>query len=583
MKVLVAGASGFVGSRLCPSLVEAGHEVVAMTRHPDTYAGSGTAVHGDVHDADTVHAALEGCAAAYYLVHSLDAQDFETRDAEAAGTFGRAAATAGLSRIVYLGGLGDDSDALSAHLRSRRQIETVLGDAGVAVTSLRAGIIVGHGGISWELTRQLVEHLPAMVTPKWVHTRTQPIAIGDVVRYLVAVLELPQAGSRALEIGGPDVLQYVTMLRRVAAIKGRPLLVVPVPLLTPQLSSLWLSLVTDVDTMTGRALVDSMSNEVVVRDDAIRTLIPFELTSYDDAVRQALREQAELGGTEDKGAATDPDTDPAAGPAADSTTDRRRSEERQVNDVERTWSDVRRTVVGSLPRPFREQVPAPHIESDEVRGRRRRAVTAFGVAGAGLLAVSMSAEPGSKRFYWLTAGLAATWTSGALVSGPLHLGRIHGRDDTARRPIITPVATGAAAFGAFYGAALVSRRIPVLDEAIGSVLRFADQGSTPLVVLTSCANGVAEELFFRGPLFEVLAAQHPVLRSTVAYTAATVATRNPALVLAAAVMGALFGLQRKASGGIQASALTHVTWSVLMLRYLPPLFRRATRHEKAHD
>lgn len=248
-------------------------------------------------------------------------------------------------------------------------------------------------------------------------------------------------------------------------------------------------------------------------------------------------------------------------------------------DVESAWAEARRAVIASLPRPFREQVPAPHIESDEVRARRRRVVATFGIAGAGLLAVSMSAEPGSKRFYWLTAGLAATWTGGALVSGPLHLGRITSRDNTARRPVLTPVATGAAAFGAFYGAALVSRRIPLLDEAIGSVLRFADQGSTPLVILTSCANGVAEELFFRGPLFEVFAAEHPVLRSTVAYTAATVATRNPALVLAAAVMGSLFGLERKASGGIQASALTHLTWSVLMLRYLPPLFRKAIHHE----
>ncbi len=304
MKVLVAGASGFVGSRLCPALVEAGHEVVAMTRYPDTYAGSGTPAHGDVHDPDTLDAALEGCAAAYYLVHSLDAPDFETRDAQAAGSFGRAASAAGLTRIVYLGGLGDESDALSAHLRSRRQVEQLLGDAGVPVTTLRAGIIVGHGGISWELTRQLVEHLPAMVTPRWVRTRTQPIAIDDVVRYLVAVLELPEAAGRALEVGGPEVLQYVTMLRRVAAIEGRPLLIVPVPLLSPQLSSRWLSFVTDVDTTTGRALVDSMSNEVVVRDDAIRTLVPFELTSYDDAVRQALRERAEKEGTADKGAAT---------------------------------------------------------------------------------------------------------------------------------------------------------------------------------------------------------------------------------------------------------------------------------------
>lgn len=292
MKVLVTGASGFVGSRLCPALVGAGHDVWAMTRHPDTYVGAGTAVPGDVHEPQTLTDALAGCEAAYYLVHSLDNADFERKDAAGAKTFGAAAATAGLGRIIYLGGLGDDSDTLSAHLRSRREVETLLGGAGVPVTTLRAGIIVGHGGISWELTRQLVEHLPAMVTPKWVNTRTQPIAIDDVVRYLAGVLELPPAAGRAFDIGGPEILQYITMLRRVAAVERRPLVVLPVPLLSPRLSSLWLSLVTDVDTATGRALVDSMTNEVIVRDDSIRQLVPFEPMTYDDAVRQALRERA---------------------------------------------------------------------------------------------------------------------------------------------------------------------------------------------------------------------------------------------------------------------------------------------------
>ena len=150
------------------------------------------------------------------------------------------------------------------------------------VTALRAGIVIGHGGISWEMTRQLVEHLPAMITPRWVHTRTQPIAVDDVVRYLVGVLEVPEAAGRALDIGGPDVLEYLEMLRRVAAIEGRTLLVVPVPLLSPRLSSRWLSLVTSVDVQTGRSLIDSMTNEVVVRDDSIRRLVPFEPMDYDE-------------------------------------------------------------------------------------------------------------------------------------------------------------------------------------------------------------------------------------------------------------------------------------------------------------
>ncbi|WP_069167432.1 NAD(P)H-binding protein [Nocardia altamirensis] len=297
MTVLVAGSTGFVGRRLCQELAAAGHAVRAMTRHPESYRGSGDPVAGDVAEIGSLRSALADCTAAYYLVHSLAETDFERRDAEAARNFGRAAADAGVRRIIYLGGLGEDTDDLSAHLRSRREVEGLLAAAGVPVTTLRAGIIVGHGGISWEITRQLVEHLPAMITPRWVRTRTQPIAVDDVVRYLVGVLDKPETIGGTFDIGGPDVLEYIDMLRRVARIEGRPLLVVPVPLLSPRLSSLWLSLVTDVDTTTGRALVDSMSNEVVVRDNSIRGLVPFEPLGYDDAVLRALGERAKAGRT----------------------------------------------------------------------------------------------------------------------------------------------------------------------------------------------------------------------------------------------------------------------------------------------
>jgi uncharacterized protein YbjT (DUF2867 family) len=289
-RVLVAGASGFVGRRLCPELQAAGVEVRAMTRSPEKYDGAGRPVQGDVHDPDTLPDALDGCRAAYYLVHSLGSPDFRRLDAEAARAFGAAAAKAGLEQIVYLGGLGDDDDDLSDHLKSRREVERLLGEAGVPVTVLRAAIVIGRDGISWEITRQLIEHLPLMITPRWVATRTQPIAVDDVVRYLVGVLGRPDAAGQVFEVGGPDVLRYADMLRRAADVMGRRRVLLPVPLLSPQLSSLWLALVTDVDTGAGRSLVDSMTNEVVVSDHDIRDLVPFEPMGYDEAVARALQE-----------------------------------------------------------------------------------------------------------------------------------------------------------------------------------------------------------------------------------------------------------------------------------------------------
>ena len=294
--VLVTGATGFIGRRLVPALVEAGHDVRAMTRRPEAYDGEGTPVGADVSDPDSLRPALEGVDVAIYLVHSLDDPDFERKDAVAARYFSAAAAAAGVDQIVYMGGLGDDDGELSAHLRSRREVEGLLGTDGVPVTVLRAAIVVGHGGISWELTRQLVKNLPAMVVPKWVGTRTQPIAIDDVVRYLSGVVGKEEALDRVFEIGGPDQLTYREMLQGVAlAMNGRKLPIVVVPLLTPGLSSRWLALVTDVDVTTGRNLIDSMSTEVLVRDTSIRQVVPGEPLTYAESVRRALAERAEAG------------------------------------------------------------------------------------------------------------------------------------------------------------------------------------------------------------------------------------------------------------------------------------------------
>jgi uncharacterized protein YbjT (DUF2867 family) len=290
---LVTGATGFIGRRLAAALVQEGYDVRAMTRRPELYDGPGTAVGADVHDPDTLVDAVKGIDVAFYLVHSLDDDDFERRDAAAARAFGRAAADAGVRQIVYMGGLGADDDRLSPHLRSRREVERLLGEAGVPVTVLRAAIVVGEGGVSWELTRQLVKNLPAMVVPRWVDTKTQPVAIDDVIRYLVGVVDHPDALGRVFEIGGPEQLTYQQMLQVAAEVaNGKPVRILRVPVLTPRLSSYWLALVTDVDVTTGRNLIDSMVTEVIVSDSSIRDIVPGEPIPYAEAVRRALARTA---------------------------------------------------------------------------------------------------------------------------------------------------------------------------------------------------------------------------------------------------------------------------------------------------
>ena len=217
-----------------------------------------------------------------------------------------------------------------------------------------------------------------------------------------------------------------------------------------------------------------------------------------------------------------------------------------------------------------ECTPMPMRHSDS-RGQRR--VVAVALTGAGLLGASLSTEPDSIEFYALTFAAAGTWLVGGLASGPFHLGSTRTDERSFERLVVIPVLTGAVAFGAFFGAALVARRIPILNEALASVLSYADRGADPWVLATTLTNGVAEEIFFRGALFSALGVHSPVPVSTVVYMLTTSATRNPALVLAAGVMGSLFAVQRRASGGIWAPILTHLTWSTLMLRYIPSLFR----------
>jgi len=291
LTVLVTGATGFVGRRLVPALIEAGHDVKAMTRRPDEYDGPGKPVGGDVFDAGSLGEPLADVDVAIYLVHSLDDDDFERKDADAARSFALAAAASGVAQIVYLGGLGKDGTEMSAHLRSRREVEELLGASGVPVTVLRAAVVVGAGGISWEMTRQLVRNLPAMVVPKWATTLTQPIGIDDAVRYLVGVTGAEKTYGQVYEIGGADRLTYLEMMQQAAEVmNGDRIPIVTVPVLTPGLSSRWIGLVTDVDKTTAANLIDSMGTEVIQTDYSIRDVVPGEPLSYQETVRRALED-----------------------------------------------------------------------------------------------------------------------------------------------------------------------------------------------------------------------------------------------------------------------------------------------------
>ena len=286
MRIAVFGASGVIGSALLPRLAEA-HEVVALSRRAREDDGDVRWLVADATDEASL-GVLDGMDVAVYLVHSLGSQSFEAVDRAAAENVARAAGRAGLRQIVFLGGLGDDSPELSPHLRSRHETARALASGPVPVTTLRAAMVVGAGSAAFETIRALVDRLPVMICPRWVGVPTQPIALRDVTGYLAGVCGLEAAYDRAFDVGGPDVMTYRDMIERIARIQGKRRLVLEVPALTPRLSSWWLHLVTPVNAAVARPLIEGLRNPTVARTDAIRDLVPLELTPFDDAVREAL-------------------------------------------------------------------------------------------------------------------------------------------------------------------------------------------------------------------------------------------------------------------------------------------------------
>jgi len=299
VNVLVFGASGYIGSHLVPRLVAAGHTVRATSRNAEALAGRGwdtvETVSADALAPESLEGAFEGVEVAYYLVHSMaGGPDFAARDRRAARNFRRAAEQAGVRRIVYLGGLQPGGDE-SEHLASRAETGEVLRDGAIPVTEIRAGVIVGAGSAAFEVIRDLAFHLRVMVTPRWVRSRTQPIALDDLLGYLVGVLDEPRTEGGTFDVGGPDTLSYEQMIRTFAEVAGAKVTIIPVPVLTPRISSYWLDLVTAVPANVARPLIDGLKHDLLADDSAIRALIPLELHTYREAVELAMAmEQAGL-------------------------------------------------------------------------------------------------------------------------------------------------------------------------------------------------------------------------------------------------------------------------------------------------
>jgi uncharacterized protein YbjT (DUF2867 family) len=294
--ILVTGATGYVGGRLLKRLEARGHCVRCLARTPanlSSRVGPGTEiVAGDVLDSSSLDAALAGIDAAYYLVHAMgDARGFEARETLGAQHFAASARAAGVARIIYLGGLGEEGDALSPHLRSRHDVGRILRASGVLTVELRASIVIGSGSLSFEMIRALSEHLPVMITPRWVSVLAQPIAIGDLLEYLMQALDVPVTEPTVIEIGGADQLSYAALMREYMRQRHLSRLMIPVPVLTPWLSSLWLGLVTPLYARVGRKLVESMKHPTVVQSDLASRLFPIEPRGAADAIRAALENE----------------------------------------------------------------------------------------------------------------------------------------------------------------------------------------------------------------------------------------------------------------------------------------------------
>ncbi len=303
MRCVVFGATGYLGARLVPQLLSAGHDVRVMARTPAKlddvpWRGDVDVVQGDVTDKEQVRRALDGQQVLYYLVHSMLGANFVDVDARAASIVADAAANAGLSRIVYVGGIIPDQQELSEHLASRQEVGRLLHESGVPTVELRAAVIIGAGSASFEMLRYLTERLPLMVTPKWLRTRVQPIAVRDVLYYLTNAAELPPDVSRAFDIGGPDIFTYTEMSRRYAVIAGlRKRVAIPVPVLTPRLSSHWVNLITPLPRSLASSLMDSLENDVVCGEHDIAEHIPDPdggLMHYEDAIEFALARVSDL-------------------------------------------------------------------------------------------------------------------------------------------------------------------------------------------------------------------------------------------------------------------------------------------------